>query len=103
MTDALIRPDVRQFIDYLESLNRPKGYEIGPEGARKMMLASRHAFEVEAREIAIAKDIAGPVPLRLYDARAERAPGPVLVFLHGGGWVIGDLDTHEPLCIDLAV
>ena len=68
-----------------------------------MMLASRHAFEVEAREIAIAKDIAGPVPLRLYDARAERAPGPVLVFLHGGGWVIGDLDTHEPLCIDLAV
>ena len=103
MTDDLIRPDVRQFIDYLESLNRPKGYEIGPEGARKMMLASRHAFEVEAREIAIAKDIAGPVPLRLYDARAERAPGPVLVFLHGGGWVIGDLDTHEPLCIDLAV
>jgi acetyl esterase/lipase len=103
MTDALIRPDVRQFIDYLESLNRPKGYEIGQEGARKMMLASRRAFEVEAREIAIAKDIAGPVPLRLYDARAERAPGPVLVFLHGGGWVIGDLDTHEPFCIDLAV
>jgi acetyl esterase len=27
----------------------------------------------------------------------------VLVFLHGGGWVIGDLDTHEPFCIDIAI
>ena len=45
MQSPFIRPDVRQFLDYLESLNRPKGYEIGAEAARKMMLASRHAFE----------------------------------------------------------
>jgi acetyl esterase/lipase len=102
MTDALIRPDVRQFLDYLESLNRPKGYEIGAEGARKMMIASRHAFEVPAREIAVTKNVAGPVPLRLYDARADRGPGPLLIFIHGGGWVIGDLETHEPFCIDVA-
>ena len=98
-----IRPDVRQFLDYLESLNRPKGYEIGAEGARKMMIASRHAFEMPAREIAVVRDIVGPVPLRLYDAKAERAPGPLLLFIHGGGWVIGDLETHEPFCIDLAI
>ena len=41
--------------------------------------------------------------MRLYDARKERAPGPLMVFIHGGGWVIGDLETHEPLCIDLAI
>ena len=98
-----IRPDVRQFLDYLENLNRPKGYEIGAEGARKMMIASRHAFEVPAREIAIVQDIAGPVPLRLYDAKTEREPGPLLLFIHGGGWVIGDLETHEPFCIDVAI
>jgi acetyl esterase len=103
MSSVFMRPDVRQFLDYLESLNRPKGYEVGPEAARKMMLASRHAFEVEAREIAVVRDIPGPVPMRLYDARAERGPGPLLLFIHGGGWVIGDLDTHEPLCIDLAI
>ena len=98
-----IRPDVRQFLDYLESLNRPKGYEIGAEGARKMMIASRHAFEPPAREIAVLRDVAGPVRLRLYDARADREPGPMLMFIHGGGWVIGDLETHEPFCIDLAI
>jgi acetyl esterase len=103
MTDPFIRPDVRKFLDYIESLNRPKGHEVGPEAARKMMVASRHALEVEAREIAVIRDIAGPVPMRLYDARTERTAGPLLVFIHGGGWVIGDLETHEPLCIDIAI
>src|SRR5207253_2352313 len=103
MGSALIRPDVGQFLDYLQTLNRPKGHEIGAEAARKMMVASRHAFEVPARDIAVVRDIAGPVPLRLYDAREERAPGPVLVFIHGGGWVIGGIETHDPLCIDLAI
>ncbi|MBW0008258.1 MAG: alpha/beta hydrolase [Sphingomonas sp.] len=103
MAASSIRPDVRQFLDYVESLNRPKGYEVGAEGARKMMVASRHAFERAAREIAVVRNIAGPVPLRLYDAREERTPGPLLLFIHGGGWVIGDLDTHEPFCIDLAI
>ena len=102
MSANAIRADVRQFLDYLESLDRPKGHEIGPEGARKMMVASRHAFEHPAREIAVVRDIAGPVPMRLYDARDERAPGPLLLFIHGGGWVIGDLDTHEPFCVDVA-
>jgi acetyl esterase len=98
-----MKPDVRQFLDLLESLNRPKGYEVGPKAARQAMLASRHAFEVPARAIAVVRDIAGPVPLRLYDPRPDREPGPLLLFIHGGGWVIGDLDTHEPFCIDVAV
>jgi len=102
MTRPFIRPDVRQFLDYLESLDRPKPREAGAQAARETMLASRRAFEPPPREIAVVRDIAGPVPLRLYDTRTERAPGPVLLFMHGGGWVIGDLDTHEPFCIDVA-
>jgi acetyl esterase len=103
MSSAFIRPDVRQFLDYLNGLNRPNGHEAGPEAARKMMVASRYAFEVDAREIAVVRDVEAPVRMRLYDARAERGPGPLLVFIHGGGWVIGDLETHEPFCIDLAI
>ena len=103
MADPFIRSDVRQFLDYLESLNRPKGYEIGADGARKMMIASRHTFEAPARTIAVTTDVAGPVPLRLYDAREDREPGPVILFMHGGGWVLGDLDTHEPFCTELAI
>lgn len=44
---------------------------------------------------------AGGVPARLYQHRTEPG-GPVLLFAHGGGWVLGDLDTHDGLCRQLA-
>ena len=40
---------------------------------------------------------AGPIPARHYRP-ATSDPAPLVVFYHGGGWVIGDLDTHDPLC-----
>jgi acetyl esterase len=47
---------------------------------------------------------AGAIPARLY-VPSEHAgdPRPLIVFFHGGGWVIGDLDTHDPVCRFLAV
>jgi acetyl esterase len=40
---------------------------------------------------------AGPIPARHYRPSTPD-PAPLVVFYHGGGWVIGDLDTHDPLC-----
>jgi acetyl esterase len=40
---------------------------------------------------------AGPIPARHYRPMTP-GPAPLLVFYHGGGWVLGDLDTHDPLC-----
>ncbi|RYY91327.1 MAG: alpha/beta hydrolase [Comamonadaceae bacterium] len=47
---------------------------------------------------------AGTIPLRLYRPAGSAATAtlPVLVYYHGGGWVIGDLDTHDVLCRELA-
>ncbi|MCC5951334.1 MAG: alpha/beta hydrolase [Acidimicrobiia bacterium] len=44
----------------------------------------------------------GPVPLRLYRPYGAAAPLPVVLYLHGGGFAVGDLDTHEPTCRLLA-
>ena len=60
-----------------------------------------------ARELAVIRDLAcpgpaGDIPLRLYDTRDAREAGPVIVFYHGGGFVIGDLDTHHNLCTEIA-
>jgi acetyl esterase/lipase len=46
----------------------------------------------------------GPIPSRLYVPTTPQGPGkpPLLVYFHGGGWVIGDLDTHDDPCRFLA-
>lgn len=57
-------------------------------------LAERRAFTLPGA--------AGPRPARLYRPHGARADAPLLVYFHGGGFVTGDLDTHEALCIRLA-
>ena len=108
MTDPYVRPDVRLFLDYLNALPGPRTYEAGPVEARRMILASRFVADAPTGELALIRDLscpgpAGDIPLRLFDAQAERPePGPLMVYFHGGGFVFGDLDTHEPICAELA-
>lgn len=45
---------------------------------------------------------AGPLPLRFYTPRGLTGRSPALVFLHGGGWIYGDLDSHDATCRFLA-
>ncbi len=44
----------------------------------------------------------GPLPLRFYTPRGLKGPAPALVFFHGGGWIYGDLESHDALCRFLA-
>jgi acetyl esterase len=66
----------------------------------------RRIEPVLTRELAIASQ-AGTIAARLYrpdgSAAPHRAPYPLLVYYHGGGWVQGDLDTHDNVCRFLAV
>jgi acetyl esterase len=45
---------------------------------------------------------AGEIPVRVYTPPGEGGPRPLVVFYHGGGWVICGLDSHDPVCRDLA-
>ncbi|HEY6762899.1 MAG TPA: alpha/beta hydrolase [Baekduia sp.] len=61
--------------------------------------------EAIATELALVADDHVPgrsgraIPIRVYDAEAARAePADVIVYLHGGGWMIGDVDTHDEIC-----
>lgn len=108
MPEAYVRPDVRRFLDYLNAAPEQKMHEVGAVEARKAMTAMRGLADVEVGELAVVRNIAIPgthgadIPLRLYDPREHRTPGPVLVYFHGGGFVIGDLDSHEPICAEIA-
>ncbi len=107
MTEPFVRPDVAAFLQYLNAQNGPKMHEVPLADARAMMMAMRHVADAETGPLAIIKDLeipgpAGPIPARLYDARADRAAGLVMVFYHGGGFVVGTIDTHEPYCAEAA-
>ncbi|HEY0115306.1 MAG TPA: alpha/beta hydrolase [Allosphingosinicella sp.] len=107
MSEYFVRPDVRKFLDYVNALPGQKAYELPLAQARNMMHASRHVADAPVGELAVIRDFemegpGGALKLRLYDAREQRGAGPLMVFCHGGGFVLGDLDTHEPFCAEIA-
>jgi len=107
MSDPYVRPDVRRFLEHYNRLPGPRAHQVGPAEAREMIRAARHVSDAEVGELALIRDLGCPGPggeirLRLYDSRERRRPGPLLLFFHGGGFVFGDLDTHEPFCAEIA-
>ncbi|MFA5989355.1 MAG: alpha/beta hydrolase [Sphingomonas sp.] len=107
MTEHYTRPDVAQFLSFLNALPGPKMHDLPPAAARAVYVASKDAADLPIGDLAVMRNLSAPGPagavkLRLFDARAEREAGPVLVFFHGGGFVIGDLDTHAGICAEIA-
>lgn len=107
MTTPYVRPDTKMVLDLLAAQDGPKAHELPPEESRQMYQMIGQMFEAEAPELAVKKDIAipgpaGDIPARFYDPRDDRDPGPMVVFYHGGGFVIGDLESHDALCAEMA-
>jgi len=102
-----VRPDMQAFLDALTQMGGVPIAEMTLEEARASYVALHGMADRPARNLAVIRDLtcpgpAGEIGLRLYDAREEREPGPVITFYHGGGFVIGDLDTHHNLCTEIA-
>jgi len=109
MTDQApyIRPDMKGFLDMIAAAGGPKLADMTLDEARQSYIVMHGIADRPARDLAVIRDItcpgpAGDIPLRLYDTREARDPGPVIMFFHGGGFVIGDLDTHHALCTEIA-
>lgn len=107
MSEPYVRPDVAAFLKMLEANPRPKMTAETLPMMRPLAPQGMALLEPPIGELAVTRDLRAPgpggdIPLRLFDARAEREPGPVVVFCHGGGFVIGDIDTHASMCAELA-
>lgn len=98
-------PQVQEFLVQFDRLGLPPLSSLEPVGARELAAKLRGkplkplaVFRVENRAIPGAD---GDIPVRIYTPKSS-APLPVLVYFHGGGWVLGDLDAADPICRSLA-
>jgi len=92
-------------MEYLAGLGLPPIDKISPAEARRQYRDVRATLRPPAPSLLDVRDLTadgrgGPIPLRLY--RPAEGVLPAFVFFHGGGWVVGDLDTHDVVCRQIA-
>jgi acetyl esterase len=98
--------DAEILLQMIREANRPAFETVGAGAARELFMAGRKALSPDPMPIAETRDVAipgpgGPIPARLYRS-ATTGTLPVLVFFHGGGWVVGNIDSHEAMCRHVA-
>jgi acetyl esterase len=103
----MLDPQARALLDLMTERGVPPTHTLTPLEARKLYRERRAFTQPASITMAEVRDLSapgpsGPIALRYYRPTTAPALAPVLVYYHGGGWVIGDLDTHDVLCRELA-
>ena len=105
----MLHPQARALLDLIEQKGLPPTHTLCVGDARAVYRERRHLTQPAPPEVGEVRDLEasgpnGSIALRLYRPldTPRAALLPVLVYYHGGGWVMGDLDTHDTLCRELA-
>ena len=106
----MLHPQAQALLNLMIERQTPPVHTLEPEAARASYRSRVHLTQPAPPAVASSQDLQALLPdgraLRLRLIRPlgsdPRTPLPALVYLHGGGWVIGDLDTHDTLCRELA-
>lgn len=102
-------PDLARLLELGRQAGRPPFEALTPQQARQAYAATWDILQPPAQDVASVRDLsistaAGALPLRVYRAAGTTAGEilPCTLYLHGGGWVIGNLESHDRLCRQLA-
>lgn len=101
-----LTPDTQTFIDTLEARDAPPLDKLSPEEARKV-LSDAQAYPkdmppADIKDVDLRVGPTGKVPVRFVRPEGAQGKLPFILYIHGGGWVMGDKHTHERLIRELA-
>ena len=101
--------DSQAFLDMIAKLGRPPLNSLPPLQGREVFRRGRMATQPDLPQVDRVKEYEakgphGPIPVRFYRGAGTADAGdlPVHVYYHGGGWVLGDLDSHDWVCRKIA-
>jgi acetyl esterase len=104
-TVMLLDPDAQLVLEMIRLAGRPPFETLTPDEARQAYINSRKVLQPPPEEVAEARDLSVPGPASDIKLRVYRPAGttsadklPALIYYHGGGWLLGDLDSHDGVC-----
>lgn len=107
---VVLDPDAAFVFKAFQDAGRPAYETLSPAEAREYYRQARLVTNPEPPQLRSVEPLTipaphGAIPARIYtpaSLRQSNGQAPCLIFFHGGGWVIGDLDTHDVVCRKLA-
>ncbi|MEV0151615.1 MULTISPECIES: alpha/beta hydrolase [unclassified Nonomuraea] len=104
MSEHILEPAAQEIAD--ATSKPPFLYELGPEGARKVLddiqAAPIDKPDVDEKWITVPAEV-GDVRVRIVKPAGAGGPLPAVLYVHGGGWILGNAGTHDRLVRELAV
>jgi len=104
----MLHPQAKALLELIERVGLPPTHTLSPADARAMYRERRFFTQPATPDMASVVELRadgphGTIALRVYRPMGSASDEalPVLVYFHGGGFVIGDLDTHDVLCREL--
>ena len=98
-----LHPQSQQFLEEIAAKRGPGWHEMPVQESRRLFISLEKVFgrgpELEGVEDQV---IDGQIPIRIYRPASQAAPQPVILYFHGGGWVLGNIQTHDGVCRHLA-
>ena len=102
-----LEPVTQQFIDDLVAAGGPPVYTLSPAAARALLLRQQSVRiakpDAHIEDATFPVGLKGAIRVRIARPKDSERLVPVIMHFHGGGWVLGDVNTHDRLIRDIAV